>query len=265
MSLKQLDPAYLTCEDISQFDYTFAARLIKRGANPDAIDTRSGNSLLHNAAFESNEAAAVFLVHHGAVPNLKNVLGEAPIHIAAKHGLHRLVEVLLQYGADPNLQTALKPKPPTPAPMTSPVPHSMAASMRAEDITPDVMSPTTLGALSALSATSQLTSVYSFDGNLPTSSSARTSSGYSSQIPPPGGETQFRQSPMYQRSSSPVRRRTGGNLAFQRPDSPLTRQGGESPMSSRGEPHTVHAQCTHTYLDKAPHNAIRSVFLAFIF
>ena len=59
-------------------------------------------------ASESNEAAAVFLVHHGAATNNTNRLGETPIHVAASRGLHRLVSVLLQHGGDPNVQTAPK-------------------------------------------------------------------------------------------------------------------------------------------------------------
>ena len=166
--------------------------------------------------------------------------GEAPIHIAAKHGLHRLVEVLLQYGADPNLQTALKPKPkakpPTPIPIQSP---SHAAATRLDDITSAILSPSTLGALSALNATSQVTSEYTFDGNV---SMAGPLAGYGSQAPyiftsgvqatPSEGETQFRMSPWPQRSgSSSLLGRSGG--------------GGTrgSPMLKKGECmcHTMHA------------------------
>ena len=118
----KLDPAYLTTDDISKYDTSFPARLITRGANCDTLDPRTGNSLLHRAAIESKEAAAVFLVHHRAQLNPKNGQGEAPVHIAAKNGLHRLVEVLLQHGADPNQQTALKPHP------ASPVPSAAAAT-----------------------------------------------------------------------------------------------------------------------------------------
>lgn len=93
LALMQLDADYLSSEDITDYEHTFANRLIKRGANPDAIDSRTGNSLLHKAALQSSEAAAVFLVHHGAVPNGKNNEGEAPIHIAARNGLDQLVKV----------------------------------------------------------------------------------------------------------------------------------------------------------------------------
>ena len=68
------------------------------------------------------------------------------MHIAAIQGLHNLVQVLLEYGADPNLQTNLKVE----------SPHMVALKNMA---TPPLshgsplMSPTsTLGALTALSS-----------------------------------------------------------------------------------------------------------------
>ena len=172
----QLDADYLSSEDITDYEHTFATRLIKRGANPDSTESRTGNSLLHKAALQSNEAAAVFLVHHGAVPNGKNNDGEAPIHIAARNGLDRLVNVLLQHGADPNLQTAIKPKQ-APPPLSLPPAEAgsesnlstAASSMTKLDeygggggasgvqVGGGMVSPTTLGALSALSTvTSQV-------------------------------------------------------------------------------------------------------------
>jgi len=100
LALQQLDSSCIDHEDPTEHAHTFAARLIERGSSTDAVDTHTGNSLLHRAAKEKNEAAAIFLVHHGAVPNHKNALGETPIHIAAQNGLHMLVKVLLQNGAD---------------------------------------------------------------------------------------------------------------------------------------------------------------------
>lgn len=177
LALQQLDSSYLTSDDTGEFDHSFAARLIKRGSNADAIETRTGNSLLHRAALECNEAAAVFLVHHGAVTNHKNTKGETPIHIAAMNGLHQLMEVLLQSGADPNLQTALKPKlnPTFPPPLKIPgcgpsetsrmdeVAVSSVASlqnnsgvMSSDVMGASILSPSTLGALNALNFTSQV-------------------------------------------------------------------------------------------------------------
>ena len=180
LALMQLDADYLSSEDITDYEHTFATRLIKRGANPDSTESRTGNSLLHKAALQSNEAAAVFLVHHGAVPNGKNTEGEAPIHIAARNGLDQLVKELLQHGADPNLQTDIKPKqalpplslPPAEAGSESNVSTAASSMTRLDEYgggvgggaAPGVqmggggmVSPTTLGALSALSTvTSQV-------------------------------------------------------------------------------------------------------------
>lgn len=172
LALQQLDSTYLTCEDTSEHAHTFAARLIERGSSTDAVDTRTGNSLLHRAALECNEAAAIFLVHHRAVPNHRNTHGEAPIHLAAQNGLHKLVEVLLQNGADPNLQTALKSIKPPPLSIQSgsnkvstnkldeavlsPGPNARESSCGGMGgmIGVDVLSPSTLGALNALNFTS---------------------------------------------------------------------------------------------------------------
>lgn len=180
LALMQLDADYLSSEDITDYKHTFATRLIKRGANPDSIESRTGNSLLHKATLQSNEAAAVFLVHHGAVPNGKNNEGEAPIHIAARNGLDQLVKVLLQHGADPNLQTAIKPKqappplslPPADAGSESNVSTAASSMTRLDEcggggaasgvqMGGGMVSPTTLGALSALSSvTSQVSHMY---------------------------------------------------------------------------------------------------------
>lgn len=88
----------------------FSALLIERGATPDSVDSITGNSLLHQAALESNERAAIFLVCHNANVDHCNHQGETPMHVASSRGLPNLVQVLLQYGADPNLQTNLKVK-----------------------------------------------------------------------------------------------------------------------------------------------------------
>ncbi len=111
LALKQLDNDYLQSIDVSEYDGSFSARLIARGANIDAVDTRSGNSTLHQAVLEGREAAAVFLVHKGALPDTKNNQGETPLHLAATKGLNTLVSVLLDCGVDPNKQTTLKPRP----------------------------------------------------------------------------------------------------------------------------------------------------------
>ena len=146
LALKQLDSSYLMSVDEGELPVdgeSFAAQLIKRGADPDALDTVTRNTLLHLCAMESNESAAIFLVRHGGGVNNINKSGEAPIHIAAIEGLHILVKILLQYGADPNLQTSIKP-------ISQPL-----VTVSSGNNSPQLlrMSPTlTLGNLSALSS-----------------------------------------------------------------------------------------------------------------
>ena len=95
LALSKLDHTYLaTLEDQQDDDQLIASRLVARGSNVDAVDSKTSNSLLHQAAISSNEAAAIFLVHHSAAVNHCNQQGEAPIHIAATNGLDRLVKVL---------------------------------------------------------------------------------------------------------------------------------------------------------------------------
>ena len=127
----------------------YAARLIERGSTPNAIDSLTGNSLLHQAALESNERAAIFLVCHGANVDHVNHQGESPMHVAAAIGLHNLIQVLLQYGADPNLQTNLKKAPPS---ISIPIKVVPAQTPPVSHNSSDLISPTsTLGALSVLS------------------------------------------------------------------------------------------------------------------
>ncbi|XP_076367426.1 rabankyrin-5 isoform X2 [Tachypleus tridentatus] len=86
-------------------DDSFAACLVKRGACVNAINPSNGDSLLHLAARARNEAAGIFLATHGAMPNLTNNKGESPLHVACENGLSNLSTMLLQQGANPNIQT----------------------------------------------------------------------------------------------------------------------------------------------------------------
>lgn len=51
---------------------SFAARLLKHGCSPDAVNPDTGDSLLHLAARQGFEAAAMFLAANGAKVNVAN-------------------------------------------------------------------------------------------------------------------------------------------------------------------------------------------------
>ncbi|KAK6190601.1 hypothetical protein SNE40_002431 [Patella caerulea] len=86
-------------------DDSFAAMLLKHGSSPNAIEPESGNSLLHLAAKEGNEAAGIFLAKHGAKVDHTNSKGESALHLACQTGLKKLVEIILENGGNSNIQT----------------------------------------------------------------------------------------------------------------------------------------------------------------
>lgn len=82
-----------------------AAKLIQKGCNPDSVHPKTGDTLLHRCSRAGNEEAALFLANHGASFNLPNNKGETSLHVASSKGQHILVRLLLQKGANPNIQT----------------------------------------------------------------------------------------------------------------------------------------------------------------
>ncbi|KAK8784758.1 hypothetical protein V5799_008871 [Amblyomma americanum] len=84
---------------------SFAGQLADKGASLDAVSKITGDSQLHLVARAGNEDAGIFLAQRGAQCNISNNKGETPLHAACQAGLSRLVQTLLEYGADPNKQT----------------------------------------------------------------------------------------------------------------------------------------------------------------
>ncbi|XP_077510441.1 rabankyrin-5 isoform X1 [Amblyomma americanum] len=84
---------------------SFAGKLADKGASLDAVSKITGDSQLHLVARAGNEDAGIFLAQRGAQCNISNNKGETPLHAACQAGLSRLVQTLLEYGADPNKQT----------------------------------------------------------------------------------------------------------------------------------------------------------------
>jgi ankyrin repeat protein len=84
---------------------TMAARrevagvLIARGADVDAR-TKTGETMLHRAAFEGDLAAVDLLMSHGASIAARDVSGFTPLHRAAQAGRFDVAARLLALGAD---------------------------------------------------------------------------------------------------------------------------------------------------------------------
>jgi ankyrin repeat protein len=67
----------------------------------------NGRSLLHEAAANGHlELAQILISHYGANVNCRTYLGkETPLHLAVNASLRSMVFMLLNYGADPNIQS----------------------------------------------------------------------------------------------------------------------------------------------------------------
>jgi hypothetical protein len=68
-------------------------------------DQHLGLTLLANSIKYSQAPLSQFLLSQGADPNLSNIIGESPLHIAVDNSDLDLAELLLQYKADPNCMT----------------------------------------------------------------------------------------------------------------------------------------------------------------
>ncbi len=85
--------------------------LLKSGADPNKV-TDQGETALHFAASLGNRPGIiVMLVTYGADINSQDADGRTPLHSAVKR-VHRLnINVLMKYGADPNIKDKLKKTP----------------------------------------------------------------------------------------------------------------------------------------------------------
>jgi ankyrin repeat protein len=76
--------------------------LIARGANPNGI--ASDSFPLHEAAQLGNIEICRLLVEAGADPNLQDFVGETSLHKAASHAYVEIIELLLDFEADPTIR-----------------------------------------------------------------------------------------------------------------------------------------------------------------
>ncbi|KAK3918454.1 Rabankyrin-5 [Frankliniella fusca] len=84
---------------------SFAARLVKQGANANPVYPAMGDSLIHIMAREDLEEQGLFLAEHANNVNHVNAQGQTAMHVACERGLAKLVAALLNAGGNPNLQT----------------------------------------------------------------------------------------------------------------------------------------------------------------
>ncbi len=74
--------------------------LLDAGARPKGL--RKAAMALIDALEKGHESTAVLLVEHGADPNVETTLDETPLHVAAEEGMVKAVEALLAHGAAVN-------------------------------------------------------------------------------------------------------------------------------------------------------------------
>lgn len=82
-----------------------AARfLLKRGANAESHDLKTGSTPLIIAILKENMETVQALIESGANPDKKNRTGVAPLSIAANNGNFEIVKFLLENNAEVNIQ-----------------------------------------------------------------------------------------------------------------------------------------------------------------
>ena len=108
---KEADPSILNEDGSSSLDYAvmfgfydIAELLIEHGADVNYINEANANcSVLHVAAMSSTNLTRL-LVEHGAQVNVQTTQGDTPLMYAVESGKPATVAVLLQAGADANIQ-----------------------------------------------------------------------------------------------------------------------------------------------------------------
>jgi ankyrin repeat protein len=97
--MQSWSPLHATCDPtryVNQQDALLVVvKLLDAGADVDIQDT-DGDTPLHVACNEGNEALVELLLRRGANPNLQESDGDTPLHVACEKGYEKVVELLLR-------------------------------------------------------------------------------------------------------------------------------------------------------------------------
>uniref|UniRef100_H2S3X8 Cyclin-dependent kinase inhibitor 2C (p18, inhibits CDK4) n=1 Tax=Takifugu rubripes TaxID=31033 RepID=H2S3X8_TAKRU len=76
-------------------DAALILQLLQAGANPDVADPACGLTLLHDTSREGFDDSVRVLLEHGADANRVDVKGNLPLHVAAREGHLKVVQLLI--------------------------------------------------------------------------------------------------------------------------------------------------------------------------
>ena len=89
---------------ISQRRFEEMGLVLLAGADPDRQRENSRSSLLIEAVGRAQVETALLLLLHGANPNAVDIMGDAPVHFAARRNLPSVIDLLDRHGADLGLR-----------------------------------------------------------------------------------------------------------------------------------------------------------------
>lgn len=95
-------PLHHYCRHFTENYKNIVSLLIEKG-DVNAIN-RNGETPLHNACWTGQIEIVQVLIDYGANTNMQNDHGETPLHWAARMGYANIVKLLLEVGADPTVQ-----------------------------------------------------------------------------------------------------------------------------------------------------------------
>ena len=87
-----------------QGDDSLVRELLAAGADPDEFKDNSGNTALHEAASQGNNTTVSILIDHGADLNIQNQARETALQRAAKKEKNEVATKLIEAGSDMNIQ-----------------------------------------------------------------------------------------------------------------------------------------------------------------